>query len=656
MKRNSALSVSLWVAAALGLGSAIPVAAGVISSGGLFADSVVAHSLGASQEVIRARYVIVNVDALKVPGVKPGDVIDLNLFTNASFKVVLEKVNPISPNGVAYVGRLEGIALSNMTMVVQDGIMMANIVYPGGAYQVRYAGNGVHGIYQIDQSTLPPEAEPIPVRIRPATARDQALAAGEIAADDGSQIDVLVVYDAAARTGAGGTTAMTALINLAITETNANYANSGVIQRVRLVHKAEITYSETGFNWKTTLNRLTNPSDGYLDNVHTLRDTYKADEVVMLVANDDYCGMAWQMMKVSTAFQTNAFALVNYRCATGSYSFGHEMGHNMGVNHDWYVDASKNAPYTYNKGYVNPGTTTATRWRTIMAYGDECKARGFSCTRIGYWSNPLKTYGGLPLGKPAGTNSTCTVGNLANPDCDADNHRVLNNTAYTVANFRVAAGPTGFNSNFNTTHPNWVTHKGTWLHVSGAYYSTAGVAKQYSSISYAANYSTLTYQARIKRTSTAATVGNANYISIRGTPLPLDTSGRWNKEYKFAYTNGGIFSVWKNKGASSVALKPWTTSATVVKNGWNTLKVVANGDLMKFYINNTLVWSGRDSEFSAGRVGIGMYTTTPSGNRLDVDWATLSNSSSFVPDPAADEVVAPGEELVSGDNDMGSFP
>ena len=43
------------------------------------------------------------------------------------------------------------------------------------------------------------------------------------------------------------------------------------------------------------VDRLTNTSDGYIDNVHTLRDTYKADEVVLLVANSDYCGLAWLM-------------------------------------------------------------------------------------------------------------------------------------------------------------------------------------------------------------------------------------------------------------------------------------------------------------------------------------------------------------------------
>ena len=217
-------------------------------------------------------------------------------------------------------GRLRGIALSSVNLVVEDGLMAANIVFPGGAYQVRYAGSGVHVVYEVDQSAYPPEAEPIPVDL-PADAGADNVSAEAVAFDDGSQIDVLVVYTAAALTAAGGTTAMNTLIGLAISETNTSYGNSAITQRVRLVHKAEVAYDEASFDWETTLDRLTNTSDGYIDNVHTLRDTYKADEVVLLVANGDFCGMAWQMTAVSNAFNTKAFALVNWDCATGYYSF-----------------------------------------------------------------------------------------------------------------------------------------------------------------------------------------------------------------------------------------------------------------------------------------------------------------------------------------------
>lgn len=470
MKKLFFLSMALLMITAISVGSFGSVAAADNTGVRLFTDSSLAGSLDTPTAAVRACNVDVHFDALGAAWAKPGDVLELNLFNDVSFKAVLKKVNKVSPNGFAYVGRLRGIALSSVNLVVEDGLMAANIVFPGGAYQVRYAGNGVHVVYKVDQSAYPPEAEPIPVVLHADAGADKA-SADALAFDDGSQIDVLVVYTKAALKAAGGKKAMKTLINLAVSETNTSYANSGITQRVRLVHQAKVKYNEAGFDWGTTLDRLTITSDGHMDNVHTLRDTYKADEVVLFVANGDYCGMAWLMTTVSKAFKTNAFALVNWDCATGYFSFGHELGHNMGARHDWYVDNAKNSPYTYNHGYVNPGATTATRWRTVMAYNNECSDLGFNCTRIQYWSTPLKTYGGLKLGVASGTNSTCTTGNLSNPDCDADNHLVLNNTANTVANFRASSASDGFNSNFNTTHPNWVTHKGAWSHKSSKYYS-----------------------------------------------------------------------------------------------------------------------------------------------------------------------------------------
>ncbi len=243
-------------------------------------------------------------------------------------------------------------------------------------------------------------------------------------------IDVLVVYTAAALTGAGGTTAMNALIQLAINETNQSYINSNITQRVRLVHSEQVAYTETGNlcdgTGNSDLYRLQNPSDGYMDNVHTLRNTYGADVVVLLVENGgSYCGCGFIQAVVSASFENYAFVTVARNCATGYYSFGHEMGHLMGARHDWYVDSTNNSPYTYNHGYVYKQN----RWRTIMAYNDDCSNSGYNCTRIQYWSNPLVTYGGVPTGVAEGSPNA------------ADNRKTLNNTACTVANFRQSVAP-----------------------------------------------------------------------------------------------------------------------------------------------------------------------------------------------------------------------
>ena len=134
------------------------------------------------------------------------------------------------------------------------------------------------------------------------------------------------------------------------------------------MHFEEVSYTETSTNaFDNALSAVTSGSDGLVDNVQTLRNDYSADLVSFWIEDDEYCGMGWMMQTVSSTFESHGYTVVARSCATGYYSFAHEMGHNMGATHDWYVDTSTNSPYTYNKGYVN----VSKKWRTIMAYNNE---------------------------------------------------------------------------------------------------------------------------------------------------------------------------------------------------------------------------------------------------------------------------------------------
>ncbi|NIM95354.1 MAG: hypothetical protein GTO18_16790 [Anaerolineales bacterium] len=377
------------------------------------------------------RNVKVNFDLLN--GAEIGDVVVLNLFPSAVFDAVLDRIETNHSGGYTWFAHLAGVEYGSATLVVVEDLLLANISMPGAIYQVRYAGGGVHVILAIDQSKFPEEAVPIVVEL----SEETIAATTEVTeGDDGSIIDVMVVYTADARSNWGGTAAIEALIDLAVAETNTSYANSNIIQRLNLVHTEEVVYTETS-DIGIDLGRLRNSSDGYMDNVHSLRDTHSADLVTLLVDDGGpYCGIAYLMTAVSTSFAPYGFSVVDTQCATGYFSYGHELGHNMAARHDWYVDDSVNSPYSYNKAYIY----FPDRWRTVMAYNSECSARGGSCTRLQYWSNPDVSYGGIPMGVAAGTSTSCTEGNLSNPSCDADNHLTLNNTASTVANFRDSGG------------------------------------------------------------------------------------------------------------------------------------------------------------------------------------------------------------------------
>jgi hypothetical protein len=154
-------------------------------------------------------------------------------------------------------------------------------------------------------------------------------------ADDGSLIDVMVLYTPAAMTAAGGATAMNALIANAISTTNTTYGNSGIAQRLRLVYSAQVAYAETGGSTgiETDLNNITN-GVGALSGVASLRNSFHADLVTLLTntPGSSFCGIAWKM---SSIFASYGYSVVEQSCAVGNLSFPHELGHNMGAGHDW---------------------------------------------------------------------------------------------------------------------------------------------------------------------------------------------------------------------------------------------------------------------------------------------------------------------------------
>jgi hypothetical protein len=130
------------------------------------------------------------------------------------------------------------------------------------------------------------------------------------------------------RTGAGGAEGMEAFIYLCIYFTNLSYQNSNVNLVMNLVHFEQVTYTESGDD-DTDLTALSSTSDGLMDNVHALRNTYAADLVSLITETLDNCGLAFRQFPVTAAFESSAFSVVKRSCAAGNLSFAHETAHNM---------------------------------------------------------------------------------------------------------------------------------------------------------------------------------------------------------------------------------------------------------------------------------------------------------------------------------------
>ena len=574
--------------------------------------------------VSRSRMVTFNTDLLLD---KKGDAlstaslpeITFNLFPDASFTGQVKTVTQGETK--IWTGSLLDVNNGSFEMVDVNGTFIAHISSTSGVYEVSYAGSGLYKVIQIDQSKL---IDDYPGEL-PVGKPVSQLVNSQSSGDSGAVIDVLVVYTGAALSGENPTNgvdaikAMKARIALAVTETNTAYANSGIKPRLRLVHTAEVFYSETG-NVDTDLNRLADPADGYLDVVHTLRDQYGAD-MVSLIVNDggDYCGIA----KEIGSTEANAYQVTARTCATGYYSFGHEFAHLQGARHDTYVD-SANTPYSYGHGFIHAySAKISDQWRTIMSYNDQCSASfGYDCTRIQFFSNPAKKYNSAATGVK-GTNEV---------------YKVLNTTAKTVANFRQHIIGDNFISTFNKNAAGWYNVNGKYHYKSGNLNST-GTPGYFSSARYAGTYGDQTYFVRMKRTGSDPSL--PNYIMIRGAPTSgLNPFYLWKSSYMFGYRNSGDIAVMMvNPSGTTTFLKDWTPSSAVIPGDFNNLVVVAVGPKMKFYVNDTLVYTGFDTSFITGESGLSFYRSmTSTGDALFIDLAMVTNSPTADVDSSADIV------------------
>ena len=391
---------------------------------------------GGTQVVARERFVTVNFVQLEQEAT--GQKVILNLFADVQLiaDLVTRQRNP--SGSYTWIGHLQGIPLSQAIFVVRDQALYGSIQALGiGEFAITPLGNGQHLIQQASANTINLKDDEVrpPTPGNDAAVADmtnkavQAGAANVASADNGALIDVLVVHsdDVAANDAQSYAELFTAY-------TNKAYQNSNVQQRIWLVGVQGFAYAETG-NLDTDLRNITL---NQTPNVAAARNAAHADLVVFLVsATSSSCGgLGWvQDNGPSLNFEAYGFATMN-ACSFGSGVFAHELGHNMGATHDWFVSgqsaANNSLLYYYAHGYVN----LARRFRTIMSYNDRCSNAGFNCTGIPYFANPAIRYDGAPTGVAAGTSNTCTVGVTPSVECDADVRLTFNNTASNNASFR----------------------------------------------------------------------------------------------------------------------------------------------------------------------------------------------------------------------------
>src|SRR5262245_63723202 len=182
-------------------------------------------------------------------------------------------------------------------------------------------------VQQGDASTLRPKAaaptNPEKAPERTDKERTQAAPSGNVT------IDIIVAYTKKAASNYADV--KRELIDLSIEEGNESFRMSSLGQvQLRLVHAYETDYVEDGAAHFDHVWRFADKGDGYMDEIHALRDKYKADVAILIVDDPKGCGLATRVY----ADADEAFAVVHHECAASTYSLAHEIGHLIGARHD----------------------------------------------------------------------------------------------------------------------------------------------------------------------------------------------------------------------------------------------------------------------------------------------------------------------------------
>ncbi len=290
-------------------------------------------------------------------------------------------------------------AANEVTLVNRGGRITGSVRANGQLYAIRPLASGGHAVIAVTEDDLPAELAPLANADTLPTANDGRIPEKNAANDINARV-MIVFSENAARALADPI----ALAQLAVAETNDGYARSGVTHRLQMIDTVYASEYKDSGSLGTDLARLTSTNDGFIDWIHARRNENQADLVTLITAGGDACGVGYLNSNAGSAF-----TVATKDCATGYYSYGHELGHNYGATHD--PAAGRNNNYPYGHGFQHLGA----RLRTVMAY--DCSG---GCTRVNIWSGPNNRWNGNVMGNAH----------------ESDNTRVLNARAGTVGNFR----------------------------------------------------------------------------------------------------------------------------------------------------------------------------------------------------------------------------
>lgn len=415
-----------------------------------------------------------------------GDVLLLNFFEDKKYDAVIQQVSTTLKGRTSITSKIANDEFAYCYMVVSENTISISAELPKeDLYFFASVKDGQAFLTQVKKSQLDKTAlasidDAITVPHQKSQNIEYKVGTKDI--DDIVVIDVLFVYTPAAEAWALNDWRVTDIhdvIDQALQRANTTMLNSETGITFYSVYEHLTDYVES--NTYQDLYRITDPYDGYMDEVHVLRDEYFADEIVFLPAVDFTGGVAW-LLNNEDGFELDnyAVALCRVQQTSWTYTAVHEIGHNMGCGHH-AEQTTQQGPglFYFSSGWR--GIINNMKVSTVMTYeSGSYFYDGETHPDIPYFSSPEIFINGVQIGD----------------NVTADNALTLKITKTPVSNYRLRP----------VTNPQLIINPSS-LNFTNAPYGTTTTPK-FISVSGENFYSNITY-----------TVGGNDAASFTITPV-----------------------------------------------------------------------------------------------------------------------------------------